>query len=87
MNIPNFIPDAGSEFIPRLAFLHQATASTSQKYHGGEKLRCGQIVGAAAWRKKGPRAQMLLQRNIICSQELEGLQKINNPPNIHQAGG
>lgn len=34
-----------------MAFLHQATASTSQKYHGGERLRCGQIVGSSLEKK------------------------------------
>lgn len=84
MNIPNFIPDAESEFIQQLGFLQQETASTSQKSQG-ERLRCGQILGSSL-EEKGLRAQTLLQRNNICSQRLEGLQETKKALNIHQAG-
>lgn len=84
MNIPNSVPDAGSEFI-QLGFLHEETAPTSQKYQG-ERLRCGQIVGSSL-EKKVPRARTLLQRNNISWQKLEGLQETNKAPDIHQAAG
>lgn len=85
MYIPNFISDAGFKFIQQLGFLHQETASTSQKSQG-KRLRCGQIVGSSL-EEKGLRAQTLLQRNNICLQKLEGLQETKKAPNIHQAGG
>lgn len=62
MNIPNSISDAGSVFIQWLAFLQLAIGSTSHKYQGKERLASGQIAGSSL-EKKGPRSEMLLQKN------------------------